>query len=113
MLTAMTETGRPEAKYTSEWAPFPLAEGVSHPSQLAASDLLQPDLLSKQPGFLHRELFKDADGRWMDTVNWHSLDDAQRAAEIFLGLPCAQSLIGLIDETSMTMLHLEPARSYT
>jgi len=40
-------------------------------------------------------------------------DDARRAAEAFLGLPCAQTLIALIDEPSMTMLHLEPVRSYS
>jgi hypothetical protein len=71
-----------------------------------------PDLRTMR-GFIRRELFKDAEGHWMDTVHWHSLDDAHHAAEVFLSLSCAQTLIALIDETSMTMLHLEPVRSYT
>ena len=64
-------------------------------------------------GFIRRELFTDAEGRWMDTVHWHSLDDAHRAAEVFLSLSYAQNLMALIDETSMTMPHLESMRAYT
>jgi hypothetical protein len=54
----MTEPAQPEATYTIEWAPFTLAAGVNEATLLAASDVLQRDFLSKQPGFLHRELLK-------------------------------------------------------
>ena len=91
---------------------FKLKPGADAAAFLAASEAVMPDLRTMR-GFIRRELFKDAEGRWMDTVHWHSLDDAQRAAEVFLSLSCAQTLIGLIDETSMTMLHLEPVRAYT
>jgi predicted DNA-binding transcriptional regulator YafY len=39
--------------------------------------------------------------------------DTERAAEVFLSLSCAQTLLALIDEPRMTMLHLEPMRSYS
>lgn len=79
---------------------------------LAASEAMMP-VLRTMRGFMGRELFKDSDDYWMDTVHWHSLGDAHRAAEAFLGSPCAQTLIALIDEPSMTMLHLEPVQSYS
>jgi hypothetical protein len=91
---------------------FKLKPGADEVAFLAACEAVMPDLRTMR-GFMGRALFKDAEGRWMDTVHWHSLDDAQRAAEAFLSLPCAQTLIALIEEPSMTMLHLEPVRSYT
>ena len=91
---------------------FKLKPGADEAAFLAACEAVMPDLRVMR-GFIRRELFKDSDGRWMDTVHWQSLDDAHRAAEAFLNLPCAQTLIALIDEPSMTMLHLEPVRSYS
>jgi Antibiotic biosynthesis monooxygenase len=91
---------------------FKLKPGEDEAAFLAASEAVMPDLRAMR-GFIRREVFKDADGRWMDTLHWQSLEDAHRAAEVFLGLPCAQTLIALIDEPSMTMLHLEPVRSYS
>jgi len=91
---------------------FKLKPGADDAAFVAASEAVMPDLRAMR-GFIRREVFKDADGRWMDTVHWHSLDDAHRAAEAFLGLPCAQTLMALIDEPSMIMLHLEPIRSYS
>jgi hypothetical protein len=91
---------------------FKLKPGAEEADFLAASEAVMPDLRAMR-GFMGRELFKDADGRYLDTVHWHSLDDAHRAAQVFLTLSCAQTLIALIDELSMTMLHLEPVRSYT
>jgi hypothetical protein len=90
---------------------FKLKPAVDESAFLEASEAVMLDLRQMR-GFIRRELFKDADGRWMDTVHWHSLDDALRAAEAFMSLSCAQALIAMIDETSMTMLHLEPARTY-
>jgi hypothetical protein len=89
---------------------FKLKPGTDEAAFLAASEAVMPDLRTMR-GFMGRELLKDADGHWMHTVHWHSLDDAQRAAEVFLTLSCAQTLMALIEETSMTMLHLESLRS--
>src|SRR4051812_42069717 len=63
-------------------------------------------------GFIRRDLFKDSHGQWMDIVYWRSLGEAQRAAELFPALPCAQSLMEMLDGSSLTMLHLEQARAY-
>ncbi len=63
-------------------------------------------------GFIRRDLFKDSHGQWLDIVYWSSMAEAQRATEAFASLPCAQTLMELLDDTSVTMLHLEQARSY-
>ena len=91
---------------------FKLKPGADDAAFVATSEAVMPDLRAMR-GFIRREVFKDADGCWMDTVHWPHLDDAHRAAEVFLGLPCAQTLMALIDEPSMIMLHLEPIRSYS
>jgi hypothetical protein len=91
---------------------FKIKPDVDESVFLETNEAVMPDLRAMQ-GFIRRELFKAEDGRWMDTVHWHSLDDAHHAAEAFMGLSCAQALMALIDETSITMLHLEPARSYS
>jgi Antibiotic biosynthesis monooxygenase len=91
---------------------FKLKPGADEAAFLAASEAVMPDLRAMR-GFIRRELFKDTEGHWMDTVHWHSLDDAHHAAEAFLSLSCAQTLIALIDEPSMTMLHLEPVQAYS
>jgi hypothetical protein len=48
-----------------------------------------------------------------DTVHWRSLGDAHHAAELFMGLSSAHTLMALIDETSISMHHFESAQSYT
>jgi hypothetical protein len=83
-MTTMTETSQFQATHTVEWAPFTLAEGVDEATLLAASDLLQRDFLSKQPGFLHRELLKGAANQWVDIIHWESralVEQAMRNAQ--------------------------------
>jgi hypothetical protein len=90
---------------------FKLKPNVEETAFLEASEAIMPDLRAMQ-GFIHRELHKDAESRWMDTVQWQSLDEAQRAAQVLIGLPCAQALFAMLDGSSVTILHLEPVRTY-
>lgn len=53
-----------------EWAPFKLREGVSEAEFLRASDVFQREFVSRQPGFLRRELLRGKDGQWVDLVIW-------------------------------------------
>lgn len=67
-----------------EWAPFNLREGVDETELLAASAELQAGFLMVQPGFIRRELVRQADGSFADLVWWQSRDAAEaaiRAAE--------------------------------
>ena len=53
-----------------EWAPFRLRAGVTEAQLLEASEAIQREFLSGQPGFLHRELARGPDGVWADVVHW-------------------------------------------
>ena len=60
------------ANVVIEWAPFRLAPGVAEATLLEASEALQRDFLSHQPGFLRRELLRGKGGEWVDVVYWES-----------------------------------------
>ncbi|HJZ46753.1 MAG TPA: hypothetical protein VKE41_06290 [Roseiflexaceae bacterium] len=96
---------------TLEVVLFKLQPGVEEAAFLQINQSILTDLRAMS-GFIRRDLFKDSHGQWMDIVYWSSLAEAQRAAEIFPSLPCAQSLMEMLDGTSLTMLHLEQAGSY-
>jgi hypothetical protein len=68
-----------QATPTIEWAPFTLAEGVDEAAFFAASEALQRDFLSKQRGFLHRELLKGSNNQWVDIIYWESRDAITQA----------------------------------
>lgn len=55
-----------------------LKEGVSDETFLQAAEALNPDL-KNMPGFLKRELGKDAGGSWVDILHWNSMDEFQKA----------------------------------
>ena len=90
---------------------FKLKPGVEEAAFFQVNESILTDLRTMS-GFIRRDLFKDSHGQWLDIVYWSSLAEAQRAADAFPSLPCAQTLMEMLDDTSVTMLHLEPARSY-
>jgi hypothetical protein len=96
---------------TLEVVLFKLKPGVEEAAFLRINESILPELRAMS-GFIRRDLFSDQHGQWMDVVYWNSLLEAERAAEMFPSLPCAQSLMELLDEASMTMLHLEQVKSY-
>lgn len=62
-----------------EWAPFTLAAQVTESELLAASEDLQEGFLSRQPGFVRRELLRASADEWIDLVYWASDAAARRA----------------------------------
>jgi hypothetical protein len=64
-----------------EWAPFELVEGADEAQLLQASAALQADFLSKQTGFIRRELLKGSDNRWVDLVYWRDDESVRRAMQ--------------------------------
>ena len=63
---------------TIEWAPFHLAAGVTEAELFRASEELQREFLSRQDGFVRRELLRDKDGNWCDLVYWRDAAAAER-----------------------------------
>jgi hypothetical protein len=69
-------------------------------NQLVASELLQRDFLTKQPGFLHRELLKGADGVWVDLIHWESRDAVEQALRNAQASPVCHQYFALMVPTS-------------
>lgn len=64
-----------------EWAPFTVKDGVDDAQLIAASEALQNEFLSKQSGFIRRELLKGENGQWVDLAVWESREHAERAVQ--------------------------------
>lgn len=62
-----------------EWAPFVVKDGVDETKLLHASEALQTEFLSKQDGFLRRELLRGKGKQWVDAVYWRDLRAAEQA----------------------------------
>lgn len=64
--------------------------------------------LATQPGFLGRRIFRDAEGTWLDQVEWRSADDAARAMAAYPASPVAPLLDPIVDPASFRCLHVAP-----
>jgi len=105
-------------KQVIEFAPFTLADGVDNASLWAASDTLQAEFLSQQPGFVKRDLLKSADGKWVDVIYWESMESVEQAMQNAPGNPAALKYFQLMssseqDDPSANMLLLSVARTYS
>jgi hypothetical protein len=88
---------------------FKLGDRVSDEQFLGTVDAVSA-WISRQPGFISRELSYDADGgRWTEVVWWRSMRDAQAAAELALSSESCAPMFALIDMPSTLMLHGELA----
>ena len=85
---------------------FKAKAGVSQSSLMAAVKKTNP-ILQKMDGFLSRELSVTETGdQWADIVHWRNITSAKKASQAFMNEPDCQEFISLIDETTMTFLHL-------
>jgi hypothetical protein len=98
-------------KPTIEIVLFRLKPGVNEAAFLEANRAVQADL-QKASGYLRREMTKNEDGQWLDLVYWNSLAEAKQAAEAFPTWPSTQRLAGMIDESSINMLHVHPVETF-
>lgn len=91
---------------------FRVKAGVSDEQVLAASAQAQ-EWVSQRPGYLARELSKNAEGQWIDIVHWRSLAEAQAAAQQIMQEPCAANLMALLDPAQITIDHLESKQAFS
>jgi hypothetical protein len=84
---------------------FSLKPDAETEAFLAAAEAMMPDLRAMR-GFVRRDLALGENGRWVDMVQWRTMEDAHAAAEAIMRVPSAMPFMGMIDETSITMLHL-------
>jgi hypothetical protein len=106
-MSMHTTTQRP----ILEMVVFKTVPGVADADLLRASDAVQA-WLAEQPGYLHRELAKGEDGRWVDLVHWTRMDHALAAAEQITQQSCAADFMQMLDGASIQMVHVQQVRSY-
>jgi antibiotic biosynthesis monooxygenase (ABM) superfamily enzyme len=88
---------------------FKLHEGVPRDQFLGTNDAVST-WISKQPGFISRELTYDAEGdRWIDILWWETMENAHAAAEQAMTSESCTPMFALIDMESALMLHGTPA----
>jgi hypothetical protein len=88
---------------------YKLNDGVSREQFLGTNDAVST-WISKQPGFVSRELAHDADAdRWVDVIWWETMENAHAAAELSQSSESCTPMFGMIDMESALMLHGVPA----
>jgi hypothetical protein len=117
MEVSRTPVAPVAATGTIEWAPFSLAEGVDEASLLAASEALQREFLSQQPGFVRRELLRGHGNQWVDLVYWASQEAAETAMQNVAGSPVCHRYFSLMagadaSEPGAGVLHLAQVAQY-
>ena len=100
-----------------EFAPFTLVEGVDESTLFAASDALQTEFLSRQKGFIRRDLLKAGNGKWADVIYWDSRESVEHAMQQAPYNPAALHYFQLManpgqEDANGGMLLLSIAKSY-
>jgi len=91
---------------------FTLVKDVAEQEFLREAEHIQYLFLEKQPGYIDRELLKDAAGHWADVLHWETTAQAQAAAQAMLQEPVCQRFLTMIDHQSVTMLHFERQKKW-
>ncbi|HAV78387.1 MAG TPA: hypothetical protein DCX53_13650 [Anaerolineae bacterium] len=101
--------------HTIEFAPFTLAEGVDEATLIAAADDLQKEFLSRQKGFIKRDLARLTDGKWADVIYWESRESVEQAMETAPENPAALRYFQLMatSESEVVNTLMRITRSYS
>lgn len=100
------------SNFIIEVATFMLLSVSSDGLLLDTSEKMQREFLSKQPGFISRKLVRSSEGKWADIVEWKSLDDARKAADIAFQNPACFAYFSLMDTSSVQVTHFETVKFY-
>jgi len=88
---------------------YKLKESVSDKQFLGTNGAVST-WISKQPGFISRELVYEGEGnRWVDVIWWETMEQAHAASELSMTSESCQPMFALIDMESALMLHGVPA----
>lgn len=101
-----------------EFARFTLAEGVDEPTLVTAADALQTEFLSRQSGFIRRDLVRTAEKEWADVIYWENQESVERAMQEAPHSPAALRYFQLMANTgqedgSGPMMLMTVAKSYS
>ena len=104
-----TETGSPTPSGVGtvvEHASFELVEDADVPAFVDAARAVTRDFLERREGFVRRSLSRGEDGRWVDHLEWTTLEAALGAAEAIMADPAAARFLAAIDLDSLELRHL-------
>ena len=100
---------------TVEWAPFALKDGATESDLLAAAYEIERSFLSKQTGYIRRELLKKDDNNWVDLIYWKSKQEAAEAMKaVSTSEACGQyfSLMAGMDDAEGGVSHFERVKAW-
>jgi len=81
--------------------------GTSDARVLEVAEGIMPRLRAAS-GFVHRELRKTDDGRWVDCLWWTSLEEGERIGMSVHESPEGQAMFGALEESDFTMFNFLP-----
>jgi len=94
------------AKYIIETVLFKLEDGIDVET-FSASIAGSTTFMESCPGFIARRLSSNADGQWIEHVEWETMDAAKAAASRIGSDPNTQDFVKCINGPSVQMLHTE------
>lgn len=80
-----------------EMAAFKLKAGATEDQLRAASDAIQEHFLSKQQGYLHRDLLKKSEREYVDIIHWASQKEAEQAMQEAMQIPACVRYFQLME----------------
>lgn len=83
-----------------EWAPFIKNAGVTDQQLISAADHVNVVFLSKQPGFIKRELIKKSEAEYADIIHWDTKADAVLAGQKVFNCDECNEYFTLMDMTT-------------
>lgn len=81
-------------------ARFNLKGGVTVEQFLQAENAVRQGIIQQQPGYQGRDVFQDAEGRWLIIMRWDSKETCDAWAAIFKGLDEGKTFSSLMDFSS-------------
>ena len=87
---------------TIEWAPFIKKAHVSDDALIAAADLVNRAFLTKQKGFIRRELISKTSTEYADLIYWETEEDAVNAGNKVNTCAECNAYFTLMDMNSQT-----------
>lgn len=86
-----------ESKQYVEVGRFDLNPGVTAEAFLQAESDVRNGVITTQPGYQGREMYRDADGSWMVIIRWADREAAEAWTPIFMTSKEGQALASLLD----------------
>lgn len=66
-------------------------------AQVLEADKAMGAYITKQPGFISREVGTSADNEVFVVVHWATMKDAEAAGQAFMSVPEGKAMLGLVD----------------